>query len=199
VREDGRMAQRGAAHSLLREKKSETSATRCRRLTQGLREQQFVYHSVLESYLKEALRACDDSAASQQEAEQQLREHGQLRVCAHQSAVRDCRAAARGQGAPVIGYHFYSMQFYLVQLLVSATMDTEVSLDSTGLDMFGRIADNMVREIMTLMQVIIGFMEQLRDLIMELALVAAWARQSRTWLSSCARSSNCCTTLSGST
>ena len=99
----------------------------------------------------------------------------------------------------MIGYHFYSMQFYLVQLLVSSTMDTEASLDSTGLDMFGRITDSMVREIMTLIQVIIGFMEQLCDSIMELALVAAWARQSRTWLSSCDRSSNCCTTLSGST
>jgi hypothetical protein len=69
----------------------------------------------------------------------------------------------------LIGYHCVRVVFYLVQLLVAATVDAAASLANAGTDTLGRVADSLLREIRALMQQIGKFVDQLRDSIMELA------------------------------
>jgi hypothetical protein len=69
-----------------------------------------------------------------------------------------------------VGYHYYRVQWYLVQLLVAATVDTAASAARASTDTLGRVADSLLREIMALMEVIGNFVDQLGDSIMELAM-----------------------------
>ncbi len=139
--------------------------------TFDLRKQQFVYDSVLEFYRSDARLTCE---ASGQPAEQQAANYANMGNCASVLIepllviVEQLREGKRM--LVLIGYHFYRVQFYLVQLLVSGTMDTAATLASTGLDTVGRVADSLLRKIVTLMQVIGCFVDQLRDSIMELAM-----------------------------
>jgi len=139
--------------------------------TFDLREQQFVYDSVLEFYSSDAKRSCP---AAVQGAQQQAANYANMGNCASvliQPMLEIVEQLREGKRLLVLmGYHYYRVQFYVVQLLVSATMDTAAALASTGLDSVGRVADSLLREVVALMQVIGGFVDQLGDAIMELAM-----------------------------
>jgi len=139
--------------------------------TFDLREQQFVYDSVLDYYRTETGRTC---AMGNDVSEQQAANYVNMGRCASVqiepmlTIVEQLREGKRV--LMLIGYHYYRVQFYLVQLLVSATMDTAASLASAGTDTLGRVADSLLREVMSLMQQIGAFVDQLRDTVMELAM-----------------------------
>ena len=138
--------------------------------TFDLREQQFVYDSVLDFYRTDAKRTCPAGAQS---SEQELANEANLGRCASVHIqplliiVEQLREGKRM--LLLIGYHWYRVQFYLVQLLVTATTDAAAAIASAGTDTLGRVADGLLREIMALMQVIGNFVDLLRDSIMELA------------------------------
>ena len=139
--------------------------------TFDLREQQFVYDSVLDYYRSETGRAC---APEGDINEQQQANYANMGRCASVQIeplliiVEQLREGKRV--LMLIGYHYYRVQFYVVQLLVSATMDTAASLAAAGTDTLGRVSDSLLREVMALMQQIGAFVDQLRDSIMELAM-----------------------------
>jgi hypothetical protein len=94
--------------------------------TFDLREQQFVYDSVLDYYRSETGRLC---AQANDVSEQQQANYVNMGRCASVQIepllviVEQLREGKRV--LMLIGYHFYRVQFYLLQLLVSATMDTD--------------------------------------------------------------------------
>jgi hypothetical protein len=139
--------------------------------TFDLREQQFVYDSVLDFYRSNSKRACETDAPV---TEQRQANYAMMGRCASVHIepmlviVEQLREGKRI--LLLIAYHFYRVQFHLVQLLVSATTDTAAAVASAGTDTLGRVADSLLREVMALMQVIGNFIDQLRDSIMELAL-----------------------------
>ena len=139
--------------------------------TFDLREQQFVYDSVVDFYKSQGKSSC---AASFEADEQQKVNEATMGRCASVHIepllviVEQMREAKRI--LLLIAYHCYRVQFYLLQLLVSATTDTAAALASASTDTVGRVADSLLREVMALMQVIGSFIDQLRDSIMELAM-----------------------------
>jgi hypothetical protein len=136
-----------------------------------LREQQFVFDSVLDYYRSETGRTC---ALAEDASEQKAANYVNMERCASiyiEPMLIILEQLREGKRLlMLIGYHYYRVQFYLVQLLVSATMDTAASLASAGTDTLGRVSDSLLREVMALMQQIGAFVDQLRDSVMELAM-----------------------------
>lgn len=136
-----------------------------------LREKQFVYDSVLDFYTRDAQRSCPPSTSVNV---QQLSNEASMQRCASVSIepmltiVEQLREGKRL--LLLVGYHYYRVQWYLVQLLVAATVDTAASAARASTDTLGRVADSLLREIMALMEVIGNFVDQLGDSIMELAM-----------------------------
>lgn len=139
--------------------------------TFDLREQQFVYDSVLDFYRTDAQRACEAGAQASAQQQANYENMGQCASVSIQPLLEIVEQLREGKRMLVlVGYHYYRVQFYLVQLLVSALVDSAAAVASASTDTLGRVADSLLREIMALMQVIGGFVDQLRDAIMELAM-----------------------------
>jgi hypothetical protein len=139
--------------------------------TFDLREQQFVYDSVLDFYASVGRRSCAPSASANAQQQANYANMGRCASVHLEPLLVIVEQLREGKRILLlIGYHVYRVQFYLVQLLVSATVDTAAALASAGTDTVGRVADGLLREVMALMQVIGSFVDLLTDSIMELAM-----------------------------
>ena len=137
--------------------------------TFNLREQQFVYDSVLDFYNSSTDRECQTPPANDQQRanEDTMGRCASVHIEPLLVIVEQLREGKRI--VLLIGYHCVRVAFYLGQLLVAATVDAAASLANAGTDTLGRVADSLLREIRALMQQIGKFVDQLRDSIMELA------------------------------
>jgi hypothetical protein len=135
----------------------------------NLREQEFVYDSVLRFYRRDVGRNCPAASNPQQQAnEQSLQRCASVSIEPYLVIVENLRDSKRL--VLLIGYHGIRVVFHVFQLLVSATMDSVAAAFEETSTTFEDVTTKLLREVRALMQVIGSFVKQMRDALIELAL-----------------------------
>jgi hypothetical protein len=135
----------------------------------NLREQEFVFDSVLRFYRRDVGRDCPAASNPQQAAnEESLQRCASVSIEPYLVIVENLRDSKRL--VLLIGYHGVRVAFHVFELLVSATMDTVAAAFAETSTTFEDVTSKLLREVRALMQVISGFVQQMRDALIELAL-----------------------------
>jgi len=135
--------------------------------TFNLREQEFVFDSVLRFYRQDVGRDCPTPSNPQQAANAQSSQKcASVKIEPLLVIVDNLRNSKRV--VLLIWYHTVRVAYYVFELAVSATMDTVSILVDASSTAFEDTTTRLLREVRALVQVIGNFIEQMRDAFIEL-------------------------------
>jgi len=146
--------------------------------TFNLREQEFVFDSVVRFYREDVGRECATPENWQMQSNDRL-----LKDCASvrmqpflviAESLRDSKRIFL-----LIGYHGVRVLFWGIQLLVSSTMDAAANFADAASYSLEHITARLLLEVRALMQQIGNFVEQMRDTLIALALSRMSIHQQR--------------------